>query len=49
MHLECINGNYYASLKVPAELRAILNRTTFRQSLKTKDKLAVRSLQSIHK
>lgn len=39
MHLECIKGNYYASLKVPAELRAILNRTTFRQSLKTKDKL----------
>ena len=39
MHLECINGNYYASLKVPKELRAILNRTTFRQSLKTKDKL----------
>ena len=39
MHLECIKGNYYASLKVPKELRAILNRTTFRQSLKTKDKL----------
>ena len=39
MHLECINGNYYASLKVPKELRAILNRTTFRKSLKTKDKI----------
>ena len=39
MHLECIKGNYYASLKVPTELRAILNRTTFRKSLKTKKKI----------
>ena len=39
MHLECIKGNYYASLKVPKELRAILKRTTFRKSLKTKDKI----------
>jgi len=39
MHLDCRNGTYHATLKIPKELRAILGKTSFRKSLKTKDKI----------
>ena len=36
-HIDIRNGTYHATLKIPKELRATLGKTTFRQSLKTKD------------
>jgi len=39
MHLDCRNGTYHATLKIPKELRETLGKTSFRKSLKTKDKI----------
>ena len=39
MHLDCRNGTYHATLKIPKELREALGKTSFRKSLKTKDKI----------
>ena len=39
MHLDCRNGTYHATLKIPKELRETLGKTSFRKSLKTKDEI----------
>ena len=39
VHLDRQKGTYYASLKVPKDVREIIGKTAFRKTLKTKDKL----------